>query len=439
MFTVFVTLLPTKGSARACFVLVLLPVTFAFALGSAVGQTLFLLAGTPTADSSLSFPVSLYTVGTHHALKLLRRVVPPEAGLYDVREDLKGDVYVLYPHITPTTVSIIHEQRAAFVDEVNFNPRSLAVDTSALGVAAGGDGESYALLPLLRRPASGSGVSVSLISVAANQVPRQPRVALNQWPLYQSFRYGGAPGGPVGPSFVPLAYIKGNRVRIQVSPPGRPFDQAPSTQETSLAPAPPALSPDERSGPFYIVAASDRFLAIGSTPGHSRVYVYDRNSGAWSEVQSSSTIAYARRIFGPWLSTIVEVWRPGASENANNRGRENERAWGTGLLPNVRKGYAFGQGRDNYIPGTLILDNLVDRGRITIHTNEEDSEILNVTADGLVLYRVNDEIFSAQIEGDKLGPSTLVVEGDDVPEVHWVFWSKASPDVPSFVKPSTNH
>lgn len=108
----------------------------------------------------------------------------------------------------------------------------------------------------------------------------------------------------------------------------------------------------------------------------------------------------------------------------------------TMLMPNVKEGFAFGEGRDSFIPGTLILDNLVDRRRITLHTNEEDSEILNVRNGGLVLYRVNDEIFSAQIEGHNLGPPTLVVKGDDVPEVHWVFWSNVSPRASPSVKPS---
>jgi len=43
---------------------------------------------------------------------------------------------------------------------------------------------------------------------------------------------------------------------------------------------------------------------------------------------------------------------------------------------------------------------------------------------GRILYRVNDSIFSAQIEGDKPTKPTLIVKDDDVPEVHWVFWSQ---------------
>jgi len=41
-----------------------------------------------------------------------------------------------------------------------------------------------------------------------------------------------------------------------------------------------------------------------------------------------------------------------------------------------------------------------------------------------VLYRVNDTIFQAQIAGGKLRGTTVVVKDEDVPEIHWVFWSK---------------
>jgi hypothetical protein len=65
---------------------------------------------------------------------------------------------------------------------------------------------------------------------------------------------------------------------------------------------------------------------------------------------------------------------------------------------------------DRSIPGTLLLDNLEDGRRITLDTGQEDSEILTVRADGLVLYRVNDSIFAAQIAGDKLTKPSLVVK-----------------------------
>ena len=98
--------------------------------------------------------------------------------------------------------------------------------------------------------------------------------------------------------------------------------------------------------------------------------------------------------------------------------------WVKDLLPDVRdQFYLMDSGL--YIPGIFVLDNLVDGRRITLEIHQEDSEILDVRKDGLVLYRVNDEIFEAHIEGDKLSAPKLVVKGEDVPEVHWAFWSKA--------------
>jgi hypothetical protein len=44
--------------------------------------------------------------------------------------------------------------------------------------------------------------------------------------------------------------------------------------------------------------------------------------------------------------------------------------------------------------------------------------------DDVVLYRVNDAIYQARIDGEQLKDITLVVKGEDVPEVHWAFWSK---------------
>ena len=159
------------------------------------------------------------------------------------------------------------------------------------------------------------------------------------------------------------------------------------------------------------------------------MYVHDRRLNTWKEIKSAATAGYARRIFGSWLATIVVVYTIGEG-NPENPGRKNERGCEiqergcqAQLLPDVRDLYPEVAAREVSIPGTLLLDNLEDGRRITLDTRQEDSEILDVRNDGLVLYRVNDSIFAGQIEGDKLSKPTLVVKDDDVPEVHWVFWS----------------
>ncbi len=409
--------------ARQSAVLAALCMLFAVRV-VARGRTLFLLAGTPTVDMMSAYPVNLYVVGSGRKLILAREIVPAKAGLYSVLSGSSHAMYVLYPHTSPDMVAVIHKSNPTLDDTLAVDPHHLAVDNTALGAGVGTRGGSYLLLPLLRR-GSGSQVSVSLLTVAAEGSSGGHRTAANEWSRYRSFRYQGSPGGPAGPGFVPLAYIKNGRVYVQVSPRGRPFAGAPPQQQMALAPSPPSLPLNERAGIFYLVVSSGRFLAIASTPGHSELYVFDRTKKTWSDIRSDATIPYERRIFGPWLATIVEEWRP--QGNASNPGREDERNWGSRVLPNVKEGYAFWQGRNAFIPGVLTIDNLVDGRRITIHTGQEDSEILDVRKDGLVLYRVNDKIFSAKIEGDKLGPSKLVVEGEGVPEIHWAFWSNAQP------------
>ena len=124
------------------------------------------------------------------------------------------------------------------------------------------------------------------------------------------------------------------------------------------------------------------------------------------------------------------VWRdhnPGHNDESNQ--------WVKDLLPDVRQEFADMR-MYCVIPGLLILDNLADGRRITLKTHEEDSEILDVRKDGLVLYRVNDEIFSTNIEGDRLSAPILVVKGEDVPEVHWAFWSSAQAEPAPISKPS---
>ncbi len=79
--------------------------------------------------------------------------------------------------------------------------------------------------------------------------------------------------------------------------------------------------------------------------------------------------------------------------------------------------------RESLFLGILTLQNLADGRKIRIVTGQEDSEILRVQGD-IVLYRVNDEIYQARIAGDQLKDTTLVVKDDDVPEIHWAFWSR---------------
>ena len=104
--------------------------------------------------------------------------------------------------------------------------------------------------------------------------------------------------------------------------------------------------------------------------------------------------------------------------------KSGERDARTDLLPSVYGEYgAYCFLNQRRFPGVLVLQNLQDNRRIRLETHQEDSEILFVSGDS-VLYRVNDSIFRATIVGDALRDTSLLARDEDVPEVHWIFWSK---------------
>ena len=195
--------------------------------------------------------------------------------------------------------------------------------------------------------------------------------------------------------------------------------------------APPTLPASATGHEIRIVAANRRFVVTWFWRASDRFapavfYVHDRQLGKWRDLKFQWNLPQSR-IFGSWLATIAMSYvgiGPGGWHDTNPGRMDESHPWVKYEHPDVR--FEFGALRmGDRIPGTLILDNLADGRRITLKTNEEDSEILDVRKNGLVLYRVNNEVFSTKIEGDKLSAPKLVVKGEDVPEVHWAFWSKA--------------
>lgn len=413
-------------------------------LGPALAQTgtkagdLFLLAGTPSYQNGGVYPVTLYNVDVHQRLKLTRQIVPPVpryplfvGGLAAVVDDMEDSLYIVYPSAKATTACVLHKTRPTADDRVKFIPDGSTIDGTMFGAVAGGAGTSYLLAGLLRQVPEPPYASESLVTVASNPPADGVREAVNQWSNYRSFRYQGSPGGPAAPGFVPAATTREGYLVLPGGV-GRetmwPIDKVPPGLPTAQGRPPwPTI---------FVLASTDRFLAYALAPlgfdyygltgaAASSVYVHDRRLNTWKEIKSAATVPYARRIFGSWLATIVETYTSGG-KSPDNRGRENERNYETQSLPDIRKLYPAVAAREISIPGTLLLDNLEDGRRIILEIGQEDSEILTVRDGGLVLYRVNDSIFSAQIEGDRLSKPSLVVKDEDVPEVHWVFWSPAA-------------
>ena len=434
------------GPFRAIF-LILLLIACASGTAKAAGQggRLFLLTGTSLADTSQTFPVRLYAVSTGHKLKLFRTVVSGSEGISGILDDMRDEVYVTFPSNygvsrAPTKVSIIHEQRPWVNDVVTFNPTVMFVWPYASVTAEGPGQSSYALFVLLP-PHSPNGhvafmrfvrsSAMRLVGISGNPPAKGPRVIRNKWSLYSHLAFSGTPGGP-NSYFTPDAAIESGKLVMRPGGENIPVDLAP-----------PTLPASATGHEIRIVAANRRFVVTWFWRASDRFapavfYVHDRQLGKWRDLKFQWNLPQSR-IFGSWLATIAMSYvgiGPGGWHDTNPGRMDESHPWVKYEHPDVR--FEFGALRmGDRIPGTLILDNLADGRRITLKTNEEDSEILDVRKNGLVLYRVNNEVFSTKIEGDKLSASTLVVKGEDVPEVHWAFWSKAGTALHSSVHNSS--
>lgn len=401
----------------------LFPGAISVGVGTSQGnERLYLLAGTSTTNDVSGFPVQLYTTSSGR-LGLVRKI---SSSLFSVTDDLDGRLYVL--DIGFRTLNVIHENSPARVDVVS---------------APSGRGPTphfefyYPSWGAIRGPQGPPGIVFAyrtdhwtVMRILGDAVPGKPRIEEGNWDLYRYFQYEGPGGGPYR-YIVPAGTIDDSRIMAPYTvAPGRGY----------LGPTPPFLSAQagvvvgysNRPRGADIVADTQRFFAfvapLPTEPQWPRtVYVLNKATGRWAVIKVQFYYLWPR-LFREWLSTTIAEPNPQGRESPglkNERTNEVDKSSPTGIvrkLPRVRGMYP----PRAFMPGKLTLENLVDGRSISIDTGQQDSEVLDVRSDGLVLYRVNDSIYSAHIEGNKLSAPTLVVKDKDVPEVHWAFWSNAS-------------
>ncbi len=389
------------------------------ALSSAIafgqsGPQIYLFAATPTPNRTQTFPARVYRVKPTKTLELIREVVSGSDGVYSV-SDGGGVLALLYPFVLPRSIAVVHKNDPARVDNLPFNPDALPVYGFATSLASL-NSETVQILPLNGSSGPGWPKKLNFVRAVLEPVTASPRVMAGPGSDYEHVLVMGAAGGPASGMNL-LGAIAGNDIVIDAS-------QAKPKVDT-LAPSVPIAN---KSVQVLIVGANAGFLVIlklqteqemNSLPATTQNYVHDRKRNFWKTVEVPGNES-RQRIFGEWLATIEETWHP---NNESNPGRDQERGYQTRNLPNVRAAYAFGEGANAEIPGILILTNLKDGRRITVETHSEDSEILDVEQNQF-LYRVNDTIYQADINGNALGPASVLAKDEDVPEVHWVFRSK---------------
>jgi hypothetical protein len=410
-----------------------------------VTEELCLLAATPAED--WGYPATLFRVADGK-LQPVRQVLP-ETEKSDFVEAWGNAIFLMHG----SWVTVIHTDEPLRPDDVYIEP-----SRDQVAAAYADQSEPLFINPyelLLAQPhtpavdallASSRHDIVNLLIVSSDP-SSSPRVRLNDWNEYKGLRRTGAVGGPDS-SFTPA----GSQVIFgEVIDGSLTIHNSFAQQTIEIVPLPAAVldalnrvaRPTWMKSPRAIIlAATEQFLLFKpeytaeerASPQQMNsaqmdLYLQDRVRNVWSTIHTEGN--WSRfRMFGPWLSTIVGMWNP---QRTASPGHENER--GPKALGNSEmagsKGNA-GHARFPCVqclyeeevlhPGVLVLQNLVDGRRIRIETGQEDSEILAVR-DQNVLYRVNDTIYQASMQGDQLQNASTIAKDRDVPEVHWVFWS----------------
>jgi len=270
--------------------------------------------------------------------------------------------------------------------------------------------------------------AIDLEKVALSQTSSPSRVSSGSPQDYAHLYTMGMAGGPSNDFFL-WGYRESKNLLFRTGRFG--------TKGVSVDTLPDSFRIPENKEDIGILAANPSYLILGnyyvdvprSKDAVADLFIHNRTKNTWKELQipgGSSRV----RLFGSWLAVIQQWPRhpPGIAGPPwdplhvyPNPGRANERGSESPNLPNVQAEYAFGVARDSIMPGSLELDNIEDGRRITIQTYQEDSEILLVTAAGVVLYRVNESIFEARIQGSKLVDTATIVKDKNAEEIHWAF------------------
>ena len=401
-------------------VLALACLTLAWVLPCLAQRRLYLISGEPTLYGG-GLSVYLYSVGAKGVIRLERPIFEGDHGyLSDVRDDRHGTIYVNGGN---TQLAIIHENQPDLSDYISVPQEGWDMCWGAVA----GQGQPSAAVFCQTHPAPLTRI------LADPQAPK--RIAPGSFSLYRGFQYTGrflsltTEQIPGGVNFV------GHSVTIWMENPRWPTGDL-------IAPGSKLPAELESSSGGALIADSDNFLAIATyftKNGYSYVspvptFVFDKRTRAWTKysLPTTATENYntpSVRILGNWLVTTENRWQGADHMTAGGNlslpaGQLDQRTIPLSPDPGPVP-YFMGDApyRGLYFPGIVLLQNLADGRRITLKTGLLYTEVLAIRPDGLVLYRVNDALYEAEINGDTLEPAKLVAKDQRLWRAHWAFWS----------------
>ena len=390
------------------------------------GQSLYLLTSTPTPQEARTFPASLSRLESNGAISPIRELVPKNIGVDGVEINFEGRlITVASPPISPHSFQVIRmdaPERSEFY-AVNYwgsNMSSHLLDVPGRGIVQS--------VEIAQHPSQNPNLSVKPLEFT-EETMRSIGHKLMGVDLGT-----GLEGTDRDLPFSDYKYLSLAGRAVGIWPPMTTATSAASDGRSLLIPAVGGslplniqLPPSARLTPAELVVyhVINRSIVVVSLSGgkfdgssETTLRIYDRMRGSWSEFPVPGERDIVRG-FGSWVAVAV------AENNAGNPdrispGRRNRRSEEapTGDPPDER----FGLLRE-YFPGQLYLYNAITRQRYHIDTGEGDSEVLLVS-DGTVFYRVNDQLYRADLDGASLLNTTLLATNDLIRDTHWAFLSR---------------
>lgn len=389
-------------------------------------HNLYFVAARPVGlDTLRSFPASLYTVTDNHTLHRVRQFFGAGQHFSDYANDLHGTIYLA----GQSGIYVIHAhdpQHAAFVPVTRFD------DSYCWGAVAGGNtpaGVQYC-------------PSGRVDLVPAYPDAKQPRNGPGSWAAFKFLQFRGENGGPyqAGP---PNAEIDGANLEMPYgAAPKVVLAQLPARDHASLALRRRVsilastnryliiwIKPPAMSGTAGAAGAAGLTLpagAVGLLPHAAPVpvLILDKRTHRWQTLRLPTAVSTQThvpvRLFGNWMVTTVMDWSPPVA-GTGSAGLEIANQQKTPMYSSPFDIQAAYDRRflNIQIPGKMAIWNLADGRRLMLNTGQEDSEVLAIAEHGEMLYRVNDAIYAAKIDGDKIGAPALVVRNPAVTDIHW--------------------
>lgn len=387
-------------------------VVFMFA-SSCGASELYLLTGSPTPKYNITYPSSLYRVADEGKAVLVTTVVPQEIGTEWIAVSDEWKKAVFLPWLWKSDVGDVVVLDFTKLMVVKRCPLPVHSDMSLI--------EQW----LVDVP--GKGPSVVAYSVRYSESHKLERFALDSMTLDANTPCERS-WSTLTPDEIVNVMAHGEPGVADLAPSDRMFARINASGElvtfagdsTPRLPIqiPARLLSDVDPGPLIFVRLNTtHLLAVGvSTKTRDfRNLVLRKHDQTWRVLPTFSPGSLRIRAFG--LRIAMTESRTKDTNNPESAGRREWKRKDEKVGPGVE--YRFEDSLLIY-PGRLHIYDVQTERTYTIETKQGDSEIVLIEGN-LVYYRVSDRIYSAPITDSGIGAPRLLVQAEEMRDVHWAF------------------